>query len=65
MHRAETSLYAHRTRTSLAARTSRHDPAERSYERAISLRELGPGDLTPKYPQLVPQKQDLNLLLPL
>jgi len=46
-------------------RSPRQDAAERRQQRPISLRQLRTRDLTLQYPQLVPQKQDLDLFLPL
>jgi len=40
-------------------------PAERGQQRPISLRQLRTSNLTLQHPQLMPQQQDLDLLLPL
>lgn len=46
-------------------RLSRQHPAERSQQRAVSLRQLRTSDLTLQHAQLMTQQQDLDLPLPL
>jgi hypothetical protein len=60
---AENGCRLHKQRA--PPRLPRQRPTERRHKRPISLRHLRTSDLTLQHPQLVPQQQDLDLLLPL